>query len=151
MCFPLCFDKKHKSGQHLQVTLLTFQIKFVFDKKNLVNWLNFVLTWKLIWICVCLCALTRKINLVNVYRSLFIIFRIKFVFWQEKSIKLISGHKVLTYYSPPASMKYLSWYYWTIHDCRNIISLGLRNLFIWNNYIVSRYNPGTLCYLIQVP
>ena len=48
-------------------------------------------------------------------------------------------------------MKYLSWYYWTIHDCRNIISLGLRNLFIWNNYIVSRYNPGTLCYLIQVP
>ena len=40
---------------------------------------------KLIWIC----ALSREINLVNVYRLLFIFFQVRFAFWQEKSRKLI--------------------------------------------------------------
>ena len=40
---------------------------------------------KFFWICI----LTREINLVNIYRLLFIFFQIKFAFWQEKQVQKI--------------------------------------------------------------
>ena len=63
-----------------------------FDRKNPTNWFEFLL-WhensnKLIWICVCVCVLTKETNLINIYRLNMKFFQMKFTFWQDKSRKL---------------------------------------------------------------